>query len=73
METTNAIREARKKHGSSLQQVATIVGVSKVTVSGWERGRMLPHPSRVPALIKALPGLTFAKIYAGAEPSGKAA
>lgn len=60
----NPIRTARKAKRLSQQEVADKVGVSKATVSDWERGRMFPRPDKAMALVRALPGLTLNKLYA---------
>lgn len=62
------IRAARKAKRLSQQEVADKVGVSKATVSDWERGRMFPRPDKAVALVRVLPGLTLNKLYAANQP-----
>jgi transcriptional regulator with XRE-family HTH domain len=44
----------RRKRGLSLDGLAQQLGVSKVTVWAWEKGKCRPQPSRIPALAAIL-------------------
>jgi transcriptional regulator with XRE-family HTH domain len=44
------LRGLRQQRGLSLAGVARELGVSKVTVWAWEKGKCRPQPARIPAL-----------------------
>lgn len=67
MTTVNYIRQARKAKRLTLQQVADLVGVTKTTVSEWERGQKRPTADRAHKLCDVLPALTLNKIYPRAQ------
>lgn len=48
------IRLARRRKGLSQEELGRIIGLSKQTVCGWERGRNEPCSECIVALCKAL-------------------
>lgn len=48
------IRDARRECGFTCAQIAAEVGVTRASVSNWERGNTLPHSRHGIALAKAL-------------------
>ncbi len=48
------IRSARRDLGWTQQQVAHKVGITVRSVSGWERGKSIPHLDTLAALARAL-------------------
>jgi transcriptional regulator with XRE-family HTH domain len=48
------IRTARRHLGWTQQQVAHKVGITVRSVSGWERGKSIPHIDTLAALARAL-------------------
>lgn len=48
------LREARVAARLSQEELATLCGVSKATVSDWERGRMNPRVEQLPTLRQTL-------------------
>ena len=48
------IRAARRRMGLTQQQVAHRVGITVRSVSGWERGKAIPHQVTLEALARAL-------------------
>lgn len=48
----NPIRTYRAKHGCTLDELATRIGVRRNTVWRWEQGRV-PDPEMWPAIIEA--------------------
>jgi transcriptional regulator with XRE-family HTH domain len=53
-ELSECIRSARKDLGWTQQQVAYKVGITVRSVSGWERGKAIPHLDTLAALARAL-------------------
>lgn len=51
---TNPIREARLRKRLTQEALASRLGVTKATISGWETGRDKPDSSRLNALGEAL-------------------
>lgn len=47
-------RELRRRNGLSLEEIAQVVGVSKVTVSKWERGVCEPRGDHLRAYVEVL-------------------
>lgn len=58
------LRAAREAAGLSQHQLGVILGVTNMTVYGWETGRRSPHPTRVGAIAEAL-GVTPADLVPG--------
>jgi transcriptional regulator with XRE-family HTH domain len=53
-ELSARIRAARKGRGWTQQQVALKVGITVRSVSGWERGKAIPHLNTLCALARLL-------------------
>lgn len=60
------IRAARLRRKLTQRELALLVGVTKGAVCQWELGLTLPHPRIAHQLMRALPGLSLAKIYSPA-------
>jgi len=56
MEITKALKEYREKHGLSLMQMARLIGVTKITVWNWEKGRYKPNQRAILDRIRGLVG-----------------
>jgi transcriptional regulator with XRE-family HTH domain len=48
------IRAARRDRGMTQQEVAHKVGITVRSISGWERGKAIPHLDTLEALARAL-------------------
>ena len=58
------IRKARERAKLTQQALGALVGTKRGSVSGWEKGRFRPDPTRAVLLVRFLPGLTLDQIYA---------
>lgn len=56
----NSIREYRLKAGLSQQALGALLGMTRGTISGWERGQMLPTLPNAFRLARALDTLAEA-------------
>ena len=56
MEITEALKNYREKHSLSLAQMARLIGVTKITVWNWEKGRYRPNQRAVLDRIRGLIG-----------------
>lgn len=76
--TPHPIRTARQKKGLTQAELATVVGVTKASVSGWETGQNNPdirHLARISTALKPhFKVLPFLREIAGEAPGqGRAA
>jgi transcriptional regulator with XRE-family HTH domain len=53
-ELSARIRAARRHRGLTQQEVAHKVGITVRSISGWERGKAIPHLDTLEALARAL-------------------
>jgi transcriptional regulator with XRE-family HTH domain len=54
IDLSEGIRAARRRLGLTQQEVAHKVGSTVRSVSGWERGKAIPHLETLEALVRAL-------------------
>lgn len=52
--TPERLQEARKRMGFTQAQMATLLGVSSLTIYKWESAQAAPRASRTPAVLEAL-------------------
>jgi len=50
----DTIKELRNKKGLTQEQLASVLGIARVTVTCWESGQNRPRIDMIPALAKAL-------------------
>lgn len=66
MEFGERLREARRKHGLSQEELAALLDVSRQAVSRWEMGEGYPETEKLVALAKTL-GLSLDALVLGRE------
>ena len=67
MEFGDVIRNARIKKGLKQEELASLIGVAKTTISGYENGSREPDVPKIKKLMEAL-DLKASEIFGGTEP-----